>query len=137
MKTATDFIRVVSESTNKLPQATTRANAIILQPNGSLYGVAVLDFQTTLEEALEEATEAVVVDLQQVNAIAAEGVAVMITGLELAAILGKSLAFDSMDGATCVALRLEWMRSQQICFGPWGDLFEQDFDQFVNTEIPY
>ena len=53
-----------------------------------------------------------------------------------AAILRKSLVFHSMDWATRVTLERLWMRSRQICFGPWRDLFERDFEEFVNIEIP-
>jgi anti-anti-sigma regulatory factor len=136
VNTATTLmLPVVSGSMAKLDPETTTSNTIILQPKGYLSGIALLDFQTNLEQALEQAVFGVVVDLQQVDAIAPEGIATLVIGLELAAILGKSIVFHSMDLAICQGLKVEWRRSREICFGPWGDLFEGEFEQFLGIEI--
>jgi anti-anti-sigma regulatory factor len=113
---------VVSGSMAKLDPETTKSNTIVLQPKGCLDGIAVLDFQIHLEQALEKAALGVVVDLQQVEAVAPEGIATLARGIELAAILGKSIVFLSMDLASRRGLTAEWKRSREICFGPWGDL---------------
>ncbi|MGE5656338.1 MAG: STAS domain-containing protein [Actinomycetota bacterium] len=106
-------------------------HTIVLQPHGSLAGVSALDFQTQIEQALEVTVSGVIVDLQKVDSVAPEGISVLMAGLELAAILGKALAFQSVDLTTRLALRAEWTRSRQISFGPWGDFFEQDFETFL------
>jgi hypothetical protein len=106
-----------------------------LQPQGCLGGIAVLDFQINLEQALERAALGVVVDMQQVDAVAPEGIAALARGLELAAILGKSIVFHSIDLASRKGLRAEWRSSREICFGPWGDLFEAEFEQFLAGEM--
>ncbi len=114
---------------------TTSSNTIVLQPLGYLAGLAVLDFQSNLEQALETAALGVVVDLQQVEALALEGITALIIGLELAAILGKSIVFQSMDLASRKTFIVEWSRSREICFGPWGDLFEGELEKFFGVEI--
>ncbi|MBE9187668.1 hypothetical protein IQ270_24225 [Microcoleus sp. LEGE 07076] len=136
MKTATTLTpALVSDSTAQLASATTPCNTMVLQPKGCLGGIAVLDFQINLEQALERATLRVVVDLQQVNDVAPEGIAALARGLELAAILGKSIVFHAMDLASSKDLRAEWRSSREICFGPWGDLFDREFDQFFAGEM--
>jgi anti-anti-sigma regulatory factor len=124
---------VVSGSIAKFDSKTTTSQTIVLQPKGCLAGIAVLDFQTNLEQALEQAALGVVVDFQQVEAVAPEGIATLARGLELAAILSKSIVFLSMDLASRRGLTAEWMRSREICFGPWGDLFEGEFEQFLGV----
>lgn len=135
MNTATTLMpSVVSGSTAKLDPETTASKTIVLQPKGCLDGIAVLDFQTNLEQALETAAQGIVIDMQQVDAVAPEGIAALALGLELAAILGKSIVFLSLDLVSHTVLRAEWARSREICFGPWGDLFEGEFEQFLGVE---
>ena len=75
MNTATTVMpTVVSGSTAQLHE-TTASKTIVLQPKGCLGGIAVLDFQINLEQALERAALGVVVDMQQVDAVAPEGIA--------------------------------------------------------------
>jgi anti-anti-sigma regulatory factor len=133
MKTTTTLMPsvVVSGSIAKLDPETNRTNTIVLQPKGYLGGIAVLDFQIRLEQALEIATLGIVVDMQQVNAVEREGIAALLIGLELAAILGKSIVFHAMDLTSRRCLTEEWRRSREICFGPWGDLFEGELEQFL------
>ncbi|MCC3407105.1 MAG: hypothetical protein JGK17_16215 [Microcoleus sp. PH2017_10_PVI_O_A] len=50
-----------------------------------------------MEQAFERAALRVVVDMQPVDALAPDGIAAIARGLELAAILGKSIVFDSID----------------------------------------
>ena len=136
MKTATTLMpTVVSGSTAQFDRETTASNTIILQPKGCLGGIAVLDFQINLEQALERAALGVVVDLLQVDAVAPEGIAALARGLELAAILGKQIVFHAIDIATRKDLRAEWRTSREISFGPWGDLFEGEFEQFLAGEM--
>ncbi|MEG4576335.1 hypothetical protein QUA56_27225 [Microcoleus sp. N3A4] len=136
MKTPTTLIQsVVSGSTAQLDAETTASNTVVLQPKGCLDGIAVLDFQINLEQALERAALGVVVDLLQVDAVAPEGIAALARGLELAAILGKSIVLHSIDLASRKRLRAEWRISREICFGPWGDLFDGEFEQFLAGEM--
>ena len=136
MKTPTTLIQsVVSGSTAQLDAETTASNTVVLQPKGCLDGIAVLDFQINLEQALEKAALGVVVDMQQVDAVAPEGIAALARGLELAAILGKSIVLHSIDLASRKRLRAEWRISREICFGPWGDLFDGEFEQFLAGEM--
>lgn len=136
MKTPTTLIQsVVSGSTAQLDAETTASNTVVLQPKGCLGGIAVLDFQSNLEQALERAALGVVVDLQQVDAVAPEAIAALARGLELAAILGKSIVLHSIDLASRKRLKAEWRISREICFGPWGDLFDREFEQFLAGEM--
>jgi anti-anti-sigma regulatory factor len=118
-----------------LCSGTTALNIIVLQPKGCLCGIAVLDFQAALEQAIETASEKVVVDLEQVESVSSDGIAVFASGLELAAVLGKSLIFCAMDLASRKSLKAECSRSREISFGPWGDLFEGEFEQFFSSEL--
>lgn len=138
MKTALDLIPVAKPASlsQKSVQNAADCCAITLQPSGYLRGIAVLDFQSALENALEGATQEVILDLQEVEAVAKEGIAAIVNGLELAAILGKSLALQALDGETHTALTLEWQRSQQISFGPWGNLFDRNFEEFLRISPP-
>ena len=122
---------VVSDSIPQLAKETNPSNTIVLQPKGCLGGLAVLDFQINLEQALEKAALRVIVDMQQVDAVAPEGIAALARGLELAAILGKSIVFHAIDLTSSKDLRAEWRISEEICFGPWGDLFDREFEQFL------
>ncbi len=136
MKTPTTLIQsVVSGSTAQLDPETTEPHTVVLQPKGCLGGIAVVDFQINLEQALERAALGVVVDMQQVDAVAPEGIAALARGLELAAILGKSIVLHSIDLASRKGLRAEWRRSCEICFGPWGDLLDGEFEQFLAGEM--
>ncbi|MGL5061263.1 MAG: STAS domain-containing protein [Microcoleus sp.] len=119
----------------KFGAETTAFNTVVLQPKGCLRGIATLDFQTALEQAIETASEKVVVDLAQVETVAPDAIAVFAGGLELAAVLGKSLIFSAMDLASRKSLRAECSRSREICFGPWGNLFEGEFEQFFGGEL--
>ncbi|MCU0545306.1 MAG: STAS domain-containing protein [Oscillatoriaceae cyanobacterium Prado104] len=136
MKTASiSNPKVACSFSIKLDLETTAPKTVVLQPKGCLCGIAVLDFQTSLEQALETASEKVVVDLRQVETVSADGIAALAGGLELAAVLGKSLIFYAMDLASRKSLRAECRRSREICFGPWGDLFEGEFEQFFGGEF--
>lgn len=136
MKTASiSNPKVAGSFSIKLDLETTAPKTVVLQPKGCLCGIAVLDFQSSLEQALETASEKVVVDLEQVETVAADGIAALASGLELAAVLGKSLIFYAMDLASRKSLSAECWRSREICFGPWGDLFEGEFEQFFGGEL--
>lgn len=135
MNATTIIPSLVSDSKAQLAPETTASHTIILQPKGYLGGIPVLDFQINLEQALETAALRVVVDMQQVETVAPDGIAVLARGLELAAILGKSIGFDSIDLSTYIGLRAEWRISREICFGPWGDLFEGEFEQFLTDKM--
>jgi anti-anti-sigma regulatory factor len=136
MKTAsTTNFQVTCRSAVIFGLETTTSNTVVLQPKGCLRGIAALDFQIILEQALETASEKVVVDLAQVETVAPDAIAVFAGGLELAAVLGKSLIFYAMDLPSRKSLRAECSRSREICFGPWGNLFEGEFEQFFGGEL--
>lgn len=138
MKTAsTANSQVACRPTVKLDLKTTASNTVVLQLKGPLSGIAALDFQTALEQALETASQKVVVDLEQVETVAPDAIAVFAGGLELAAVLGKSLIFYGMDLASRKSLTAECSRSREICFGPWGNLFEGEFEQFFGANCCY
>lgn len=135
MQNATNLTQVAPSTPHPLTSETTPTNIVVLKPRGGLTGTALFDFQAALEYALEVSLEAVIVDLQQVERVSSEGISVLLMGLELAAILGKSLVFYAMNLATRAALKTEWKRSREISFGPWGDLFEKDFERFLAVEL--
>ncbi|MEG4488125.1 hypothetical protein [Microcoleus sp. D2_18a_B4] len=53
----------------------------------------------------------------------------------LAAILGKLIVFHSINLPSRKGVRAESMSLREICFGPWGDLFEAEFEKFLVWEM--
>ncbi|UBF26680.1 STAS domain-containing protein [Kovacikia minuta CCNUW1] len=111
---------------------TDRLPIIVLQPNGSLDSTSSSEFQSVLEESLEQVTEGVIVDLLWVESTDADGIAALVAGIQRATLLGKLLSFQAMDGQTRAALEVEWNRQREISFGPRNDLFEKDLERFLD-----
>ncbi|MBF2026871.1 MAG: hypothetical protein IGS48_08900 [Oscillatoriales cyanobacterium C42_A2020_001] len=106
---------------------------IVLQPNGVLNQGNREHFQQTLEDALELATESVIVDLIWVNETDADGVTALVAGIEKAASLGKAISFQSMNHATRMAIEAEWDRRRAVQFGSWSDRFEAKLERFLDN----
>lgn len=79
---------------------------VVLQPVGDLSQDHASIVQTMLTAALHQAN-AVVLDLIWVDAIAPDGMAVLIGGLQLAKSLGKDLSFYSADAKTYAVLQAQ------------------------------
>jgi len=120
-----------SNLANPLPKA--KPGTIVLQPNGSLDRTSSPEFQRVLEESLEQVTDAVIVDFLWIESTDIYGVAVLMAGIQRAAVLGKVLTFQSMDVQTWTALASEWDRQREINFGSWNDVFEKDLERFLDT----
>lgn len=106
---------------------------IVLQPNNDLNAACSDSFQRSLEEALDLAVEGVIVDLLWVNVTDCKGVEALVTGLEKATILGKSLSFQSMNPHTRTLVEAEWDRQRDLRFGAWADVFELELERFLEA----
>lgn len=130
-------MKTIAESTIVPPKADSSqmstSSTIALQPTGPLDKANSLAFQKMLEDSLEQATEAVIVDMLWIESTDSNGIAVLVAGIQRAAALGKSLSFLSMDRLTRTALETEWNRQRELNFGPWNDLFAQDLEQFLDN----
>jgi anti-anti-sigma regulatory factor len=106
-------------------------DTVVLQPNGALSQDNSSAFQQALEEALEQAAAAVIVDFLWVSSTDLHGVAVLVAGIQRAANLGKFLSFQAMDSRTRAAVEVEWNRQRDRMFGSWSSLFQNDLEQFL------
>jgi len=104
---------------------------IVLQPVEALVQDNSLAFRSSLIEALELASEHVIIDLLWVERIDAAGVAALVVGAEKAMALGKTLSFQSMHYSIHQAVEAEWEKQRQSRFGSWSDRFESNLEQFL------
>jgi anti-anti-sigma regulatory factor len=110
-----------------------RPKTIVLQPQGQLNQANLTEFQQTLETALEQVTEAVIVDLLWVETIASPVIGVMAIGMQRAIASGKVLSFQSMNLQMRTALEAECDRLRELTAGPWHDSFEQELENFLDS----
>ena len=107
---------------------------VVLQPRGEVK----VDFEISLEQAIAEA-EAVIVDLLWVTRVDAEGISVLLTGMNQAQAIGKTLSFLAMDAPTRTALDAVWAQQRETEASPQTDLFTPAFEQFLdnhkNTQV--
>ncbi len=122
-----------SSLTSELAPGVSKPSTIVLQPSGALDRESREHFQQTLEEALDQAIEGVIVDLIWVEATDAEGVTALVAGIEKAASLGKAISFQSMSHSTRIAMEAEWDRQRAIRFGSWSDRFKADLEHFLDN----
>jgi len=115
------------------PTPTARPHALVLQPNGCLDRNTSQEFQQVLQSALEQATEAVIVDLLWVDSTDAAGISALVNGMQHASALKKSLSFQSMDMRTRTALETEWNQQWERSVGSWNRLFQHDLEQFLDS----
>ncbi len=106
---------------------------IVLQPNNDLNSSCSDRFQRSLEEALDLATEGVIVDLLWGDVTDCKGIKALVTGLEKATVLGKSLSFQSMNPHTRTLVEAEWDRQRNLRFGSWDDVFELKLERFLEA----
>jgi anti-anti-sigma regulatory factor len=105
---------------------------LVLQPSGALTQANSREFQYELENALEQVTEAVIVDLIWVDSTDAYGIAALVAGLERAKALSKFLSFQSMNGSDRLALETAWAHQQETNAGAWTHTFSTDLESFLD-----
>jgi anti-anti-sigma regulatory factor len=109
-----------------------RPYTIVLQPSEALNQTNSLEFQLALENALEQVTDGVIVDLLWVASTDAYGIAAFVAGLQRAAALGKFLSFQAMDASSEVALEDAWAQQQECNSGAWTHTFSSDLESFLD-----
>jgi anti-anti-sigma regulatory factor len=109
---------------------------LVLQPAGRLDQVSSPAFQQALEQALNQVSEAVIVDLLWVESVDAEGVLALLAGIKQAAKLGKFLTFQAMDRATRNTLTEMWNQQQGHDLSYWDASFEKGLESYLDQLSP-
>jgi anti-anti-sigma regulatory factor len=104
---------------------------VVLQPRGCLDQKQGLAFQATLEQALRQATQTVIVDLLWVEAIDRTGLQMLKAGMQLAATLGKVLSFQPANATVLTVLQPEWTMLRAGRLGNWAEVWHQELDDFL------
>ncbi|MBD1904629.1 MULTISPECIES: STAS domain-containing protein [Cyanophyceae] len=102
------FTNLFSKAPAQISKSEFRPSTVVIRPSGCLDSKTSPAFIKSLEQALELATDTVVVDMIAVNAIKREGVKSLLHGMEKAAALGKTLTFEFLDVATQRVLEAAW-----------------------------
>lgn len=125
---------VALTAATRLPHVTptVKPDVLILQPGASLHQANSREFQQALESALEQVTDAVIVDLLWVGLIDVDGIAALVTALQRATALGKRLSFESMSDGDRLALETAWAHQQAIGANSWQGTFSSDFEAFLD-----
>jgi len=108
---------------------------IILQPNGDLILENGRHFQRALQEAIELATETIIVDLLWVKQADAEAILALVHGVETAIALGKQLSFQGMTTTIRNDLETEWEQQRSRRFGAWQNIFKAELEAFLVTPV--
>ncbi len=111
-------------------------HALVLQPIGHLDSTNYQEFQMLLETALTQSDKGVIVDFLWVEVVDEWGIQTLVSGIERAAKLGKTISFTAMNYSIQVAMEAEWDRRRDIRFGSWQDLFGSDLEQFLEEQLP-
>lgn len=109
---------------------------LVLQPVGRLDQMTSLAFQQALEQALDQASEAVIVDLLWVDFTDTHGLLALLAGIQRAAAIGKFLTFQAMAKETRSALTEMWNHQQETCLGGWDAMFEKGLESYLDQLSP-
>lgn len=104
---------------------------IVVQPNGSLDRETAAEFIQQVTRAVGQVSSAVIVDLLWVLQVDAVGIAALVTAIDLAKALGKSISFQSMQPETRSALATALDRRHQEQLGAWQEVMNADLEQFL------
>ena len=104
---------------------------IVLQPGNSI-PIESHEFQIELYQALDNATDAVVVDLLWIDGLSNQAIAILSNGIKKALMLGKALSFQSMNSAARQALQREWHCHRASFLGTWNNSFADELEQFLD-----
>jgi anti-anti-sigma regulatory factor len=110
-----------------------RPHTLVLQPMGNLDQQSCIEFEQCLHNALEQATDGVLVDLLWIRAIDSFGIAALVTGIEKASTLHKSFSLHSMNRRTKVAMEAEWEQRRSQRMGTWKNTFAADLEQYLDS----
>jgi anti-anti-sigma regulatory factor len=116
--------------TPPLPPAEPPLESVVLQPIGSLGQESYVTFHAALTDALQQA-RVVIIDLIWVDAVAPEGIAVLIFGMQFAESLGRELEVCSADANTYAALENERSRMRSLYFSHRTEVCDQGFNEFL------
>ena len=111
-------------------------HALVLQPIGSLDSTNYREFQVLLDMTLDRAVNEVIIDFLWVEGVDDYGIQMLVSGIERAAKLCKTLSFAAMNYSIQVAMETEWDRQRDIRFGYWQDVFGADLEQFLDEQLP-
>lgn len=106
---------------------------IVLQPGKGTGKVDILELHQAIKYALEQATDAVIVDLMWVPSLNPHALSVLVDGIQKAIAIGKSLSFRSVNSATRQILETEQHRHHTAHVGVQQSSFTQDLEQFFDS----
>jgi anti-anti-sigma regulatory factor len=113
------------------PVPTQPISTIVLQPVGCLGEGNISTFQAKLTDALYQAST-VVIDFIWVDAVAPEGLAALMAGLQLAESLGKELSFCSADSETYATLQAQRLQQRSHSLNQRTVVCRDDFSDFLS-----
>lgn len=108
------------------------SHPVILQLPGGCDAAHWQAMQASLELALAQPSDAIVIDLHQVGAIAPEGMAVLKVAIQRAVALGKTLHFHTTDATLQIELKTEWSRQWFAHSGTWSVRCDARFSAFLS-----
>jgi anti-anti-sigma regulatory factor len=138
MNTSTNSQFVMAELVMAQPIATEPRplpKTVVLQPRGYLDQKQGLAFQATLERALRQATQTVIVDLLWIEAIDRTGLQILKAGMQLAAALGKVLSFQPANATVLTVLQPEWTTLRASQLGNWAEVWHEELDNFLGCRM--
>jgi anti-anti-sigma regulatory factor len=124
---------VMAQPTDIDPQPLPKT--VVLQPRGCLDQKQGLAFQATLERALRQATQTVIVDLLWIEAIDRTGLQILKAGMQLAAALGKVLSFQPANATVLTVLQPEWTTLRTSQLGNWAEVWHEELDNFLGCRM--
>lgn len=107
---------------------------VVVQPNGRLDCETAAEFIQLVTRAVGQVSSAVIVDLLWVLQVDAVGIAALVTAIDLAKALGKTISFQSMQPETRSALAAALDRRHQEQLGAWQEVISADLEQFLTRE---
>jgi anti-anti-sigma regulatory factor len=129
-------VNVVDCAVEELLSCQIDPHTLVLQPIGYLDRTNYREFQILLGMALEQAVSGVIVDCLWVEMMDEYGIQTLVSGIERAAKLGKTISFAAMNHSIRIAMEAEWDRQRDMRFGSWQDLFGSDLEQFLDEQLP-
>lgn len=129
MKIVTDSITDTVDTSSMAEGS--QPHTIVLQPTGCLDSSSSSSFRVQLEQALQAATNSVIVDLMRIEKVHQEGISVLAAGLRLATALEKGLSICSISASTRLVLQAEYNRQWEAGLGHWSDQFQEEFEFFL------
>lgn len=104
---------------------------IVLQPRPTEAGMQATDLRASLDAALAEAGDLVIVDLLWIETLSDEAIAALVAAFDQATALGKTLSVRSAGAKGYMALAEAQRQHQQAKFQNRSEQWHPDFERFL------